>query len=109
MDAETSEVRFIYVTTSGQEEAYNIARKVVDERLAACANLMGSIKSLYHWKGELQEDDEVAMILKTRAAKVEDLTRRVLELHSYDCPCVVALPAVGGNPEFLGWIASETA
>lgn len=98
----------IYVTTSSREEALRIGRAVVADRLAACANVLPGITSVYRWQGEVQEEGETALILKTRSDLVERLTTRVKELHSYDCPCVVALPIAGGNPDFLQWIAEET-
>jgi periplasmic divalent cation tolerance protein len=76
--------------------------------LAACANVLPGVTSVFRWQGEVQEDGETALILKTRSELVEPLTKRVKELHSYDCPCVVALPIAGGNPDFLQWIADET-
>ncbi|MCW5699402.1 MAG: divalent-cation tolerance protein CutA [Rhodospirillales bacterium] len=98
----------IYITTNSQEEALEIARTLVDERLAACANVLPSITSVYHWEGDVQEDREVAIILKTRSELVGRLTDRVKEYHSYSCPCIVAIPITGGNPDFLSWIAEET-
>jgi len=98
----------IYITASSREEALRIGRHVVADRLAACANVLPGITSVYRWQGEVQEDGETALILKTRSGLVERLTARVKELHSYDCPCVVALPITGGNPDFLQWIAEET-
>jgi len=98
----------IYVTTSSREEALRIGRDVVADRLAACANVLPGITSVFRWQGDVQEDRETAMILKTRSDLVERLTARVKELHSYDCPCVVALPITDGNPDFLRWIVEET-
>lgn len=99
----------IYVTAANREEALAIARAVVEERLAACANLLAPITSVYRWQGTVQEDTEVAMILKTQCELVERLTERILALHSYECPCVVALPITAGNPAFLNWIRNETS
>lgn len=98
----------VYVTAPHRDEALALARAVVAERLAACANLLGDTTSVYWWDGKLNEDAEVALVLKTRADLVEALTERLRALHSYTCPCVVALPIVAGNPAFLGWIAAET-
>jgi periplasmic divalent cation tolerance protein len=97
----------VYVTTANQAEALAIGRATVDSRLAACANILGPTKSIYAWRGEVCEGSEVALLLKTNAAKLEALTRLLKDLHSYDCPCVVALPVVAGNPEFLDWIDSQ--
>ena len=98
----------IYITTSSRDEALRIGRAVVADRLAACANVLPGITSVYRWQGEIQEDGESSLILKTRSDLVARLTARVKELHSYDCPCVVALPITAGNPDFLQWIAEET-
>jgi periplasmic divalent cation tolerance protein len=100
--------QLIYITTSSDDEARAIARALVEERLAACANILGQIKSVYWWEDELQEDSEVALIVKSRAALVPRIVERVKALHSYDCPCVVALPIGSGNAAFLDWIGEET-
>ena len=98
----------IYVTASSKDEALKIARAVVEERLAACANVFQPITSIYWWQGKLQEEGETSFIRKTRADLVDALTQRVKALHSYTCPCVVALPVAAGNPDFLAWIDNET-
>ncbi len=100
--------RLIYITAASTEEAAKIGRLLVEERLAACANLLGRISSIYWWEGKLQEEEEAALIVKTTEALVERVVERVKQVHSYSCPCVVALPIEGGNPEFLDWIGSET-
>lgn len=99
---------FVYVTASSCEQALSIGRAVVGERLAACANVFDSMTSIYWWQESLQEDGEASLILKTRSDLVERLTARIKELHSYDCPCVVAVPITGGNPAYLRWIMKET-
>lgn len=99
----------IYVTAGSEEEARRIGTILVEERLAACANILGPIKSIFWWQGELCEEGEAALILKTREELVAKLTARVKQIHSYDCPCVVALEIRDGNPEFLDWIVKETS
>jgi periplasmic divalent cation tolerance protein len=84
------------------------ARTVVEERLAASANVLDGATSIYWWRGALEEASEAVLILKTRTELVERLAARIRELHSYECPCVVALPIVAGNPQYLAWIARET-
>lgn len=101
-------VSMVYVTCGTQDEAANIARIVVEERLAACANIIGDMRSVYRWQGSVTEDDEVVLILKTTADKVEAVTDRVKELHSYDLPCVVEIPLAGGNSAYFDWISAET-
>ena len=107
-DAQMMDCFFVYVTAKDETEAERIARAAVDERLAACANLLGPIRSIYRWQGEVCDEPEVALILKTTAARSNELTARIRELHSYDGPCIVCLPVTGGNPDFLGWMAEET-
>lgn len=99
---------FVYVTAGSEAEAAAIARAVVEERLAACANVLPMIRSLYWWDGAVQDSGEAALILKTTEARAHALTARIRDLHSYECPCVVVLPITGGNSAFLAWIAKET-
>jgi periplasmic divalent cation tolerance protein len=102
------ELRFCYVMCASAEQARTIGRTVVGERLAACANALAPASSVYWWEGKLTEDEEHPLVLKTRAALVPALARRVRELHSYAVPCVVALPIAEGNPDYLAWLAAET-
>ncbi len=99
---------FVYVTAEDEAEAKRIAQTVVGERLAACANLLSGIQSVYWWQGKVCEDKEVALILKTSAERKLELIERIKELHSYECPCVVCLPVADGNHDFLNWVAAET-
>lgn len=98
----------VYVTCGDEDEARRIGRTLVEERLAACANVIGAMKSIYWWQGAVQEDAETVLIAKTKQGLVDRLSARVQELHSYDVPCVVALPIAGGNPDFMQWIEDET-
>ncbi len=99
----------IYVTCGSRDEAAKIARAVVGERLAACANIIDGMRSIYWWQGSVSEDDEIVLILKTTAERAGELTERVKQLHSYDVPCVVEIPLAGGNAAYLDWIVAETA
>jgi periplasmic divalent cation tolerance protein len=101
-------VMFVYVTASSREEALNIGRTLVGERLAACANIFDGVSSIYWWQGRLIEEGEVSLILKSTSDLIPALITRVKQLHSYDCPCVVALPIAQGNPDYLDWIDKET-
>ena len=100
---------FVYVTTGDRDAALAIGRALVDARLAACANVIDGMESVYRWQGTVEQAKEAVLILKTQSALLDDLTEKVRELHEYDCPCVVALPIVGGNPAYLEWIAEQTA
>ena len=99
----------IYLTASSRDEAVKIARQVVENRLAACANVLAGTASIYWWEETVTEDEEVSLILKTRTDLIDRLVKKVKEIHSYDCPCVVSLPITGGNQGFLDWIDAETA
>ena len=101
--------RTIYVTTGSSDEALAIGRELVEARLAACANVLAGATSVYRWQGEIHQEAEAIVVLKTREDLVDALVDRVKALHSYDCPCVVALPIVGGNAEYLDWIVKETS
>lgn len=98
----------LYVTCGSRDEALKIGRALVDERLAACANVLAPHTAIYRWQGALQEDAETGLLLKTRRVLVERAAQRIKDLHGYAVPCVVALPIVGGWPDFLAWIDSET-
>lgn len=100
--------KLIYVTAAGRAEAEKIAETVVTERLAACANILDGITSIFHWNGTLCRENETVLILKTMEEKTDALAARIKELHSYECPCIVILPIEGGNPAFLDWIGRET-
>jgi periplasmic divalent cation tolerance protein len=102
-------VMFVYVTAADAAEAERIGRVVVTERLAACANAWGGMRSFYWWEGRVQDSAEAVLILKTTHERLAPLIARIKALHSYDCPCIEALPVADGNPEFLAWVARETA
>jgi len=99
---------WIYVTASDTAEAEKIGRAMVEARLAACANVLGETTAIYWWEGAVESGREAALILKSRQDLVPAITRAINDIHSYDCPCVVALPITDGNPEFLTWIDAET-
>jgi len=104
-----SDAVVVLVTAGSAEEAARIARALVDERLAACGNVVGPIRSIYRWQGAVEEADEHLLVLKARAADVAALEARVRTLHSYDVPEVIALPVVGGSAAYLAWLADATS
>jgi periplasmic divalent cation tolerance protein len=89
--------------------AHTIGRTLVEERLAACVNIIPEMHSIYHWAGSIKMAAEVVLIAKSRAALFEEIEKRVRELHPYDCPCLVAWPIEVGHQPYLDWIAKETA
>ncbi|HEX2959336.1 MAG TPA: divalent-cation tolerance protein CutA [Chitinispirillaceae bacterium] len=99
---------FVYITTRDKEQARSIGRVLVEEHLAACVNIINGMESIYYWKNSICEDTETILIAKTHEDRLIELTQRVKSLHSYECPCIVALPITGGNQEYLNWIAAST-
>lgn len=102
------EYRIIYITCKDKAEAIKIGKAIVRDQLAACANILDPMTSIYWWKGELEEDNETVLILKTHAGLVDNLIQKVKTLHSYDVPAILALPILDGNPEYLTWLKEET-
>ena len=97
----------IYITTSGFPESKKIAMKLLQEKLAACTNIIREIDSIYPWKGEIKEDKESLLIAKTQSGKVATLIKRVEEIHSYDTPCILQIQVKKGSKNYLNWIESE--
>jgi len=102
------DARLVYITASSRDEALRIGRALVEERLAACANVIDAMRSVYWWQGQIEEANEAVLIVKSRRHLIAALTEKVRALHSYSCPCVVALPIEAGNRAYLDWIAAET-
>ncbi|RBY89387.1 divalent-cation tolerance protein CutA [Blastococcus sp. TF02A-30] len=105
MDEEFCEV---VVTAADAGRLAGLTRTLVEERLAACGHQIAPIRSVYRWQGAVHDEAEARVALHTRRSLVDAVTARVRELHAYDVPCVIALPLVGGNPDYLAWIAEET-
>ena len=101
-------VVLVYITTENRAEAEKIGGMLVERRLAACANIIEGMRSIFWWEDKLDQAEETILIIKTKEKLVGPLTESVVAAHSYDCPCVVAIPIVGGNPEFIEWINEET-
>lgn len=97
----------VYITAANIDETEALAEVLVKERLAACANVVGRVKSIYWWKGVLERDEESMIILKTREDRLDDLIKRVKQLHSYENPEIVAVPILKGSSEYLNWIDDE--
>jgi periplasmic divalent cation tolerance protein len=99
--------RLVLVTAGSREEAERIARAVVEERLAACVNLLGGVRSIYRWQGAVETADEVLLLIKTRSDAIDSLRERVMELHSYEVPEFVVLEIAGGSDAYLAWIRAS--
>jgi periplasmic divalent cation tolerance protein len=99
---------FVYVTVPSDVLAQKIASAVVSERLAACANIIPGMKSVYRWQGKIGQRDEVVLVFKTQEKLFPAVEAKVKALHSDETPCIVALPIMKGNKSFLQWIETET-
>ena len=98
----------VITTLSNSDAAAEIAKKLVGEKLAACANLIPAVRSIYRWQGKVQDDNEVLVLIKTQQRHYDRLKARLLELHPYELPEVIALPIERGHQAYLDWILRET-
>jgi periplasmic divalent cation tolerance protein len=98
----------VFVTAPNNEDAQKIGRKLVSEKLAACVNILPGITSIYTWEGEICEDGEVLLIIKTRAALFDTLSTIVQAEHPYEVPEVIAVPITAGSASYLHWIKEAT-
>ncbi|MBI5642535.1 MAG: divalent-cation tolerance protein CutA [Deltaproteobacteria bacterium] len=98
----------VFSTASNEDEAAGIGRKVVEEGLAACCNIVPKIRSIYTWKGKIHDEQEVLCVFKTRAMFFDDLKKRIKSLHSYEVPEIIAVEIQEGLPEYLAWIDEVT-
>ena len=98
----------VLVTAKDEAQANKIAEKLVAEKLAACANIVPGIQSIFHWKGKLDRAQEVLLILKSRRRHFPAIVKTVQALHSYDVPEVIALPIIEGNKDYLDWLTEST-
>lgn len=105
MDVECCEV---VVTAADTDWLAGFTRTLVEERLAACGQVLGPIRSVYRWQGDVHDEPEARVALHTRRSLVPAVVARTAELHPYDIPCVIATSLSDGNPEYLRWIAQET-
>lgn len=100
------EARLVLTTCADHASAETLARALVEERLAACVNLVPNVHSVYRWESKVQSAEEVLLLVKTTQARVDALTRRIGELHAYELPEVIVLDASGGTAPYLEWLAA---
>ena len=100
----TANFFLVYITTKNEEEALTLANFAVEKNLAACGNIFPKMKSVYKWNEKLQNDDETLLILKTNSSKYPLLKKLIKEKHSYEVPCILKIPIIDGNKEYLKWI-----
>ena len=98
----------VTTTTDARQEAAEIAKVAVGERLAACAQLVGPIASTYWWEGEIESAEEWIVVFKTTAERFDELAELIIDQHSYDTPEIIALPIVAGSSDYLAWVSEQT-
>ena len=98
----------VFITAATTDEAQNISNILVSRRKAACVNIVAQVNSIFWWQGKIESADEALLIVKTKAALLEELIELVKQNHSYDVPEVIALPIIGGNRDYLQWLDDET-
>jgi len=103
-----SAARIVFVMAASEAEASTIARTLVEERLAACVNLIAPVRSIYRWRGAIEESSECLLLIKTGTRHYAKLERRIMQMHSYKVPEIVAVPLVQGSRDYLKWIADST-
>jgi periplasmic divalent cation tolerance protein len=103
------QVHLAFCTCPDAGTATRIAQALVDERLAACVNVLPGVQSVYRWQGAVERADEVLLLIKTRAGRLSALSARIQALHPNELPEVVAVEAAGGLPAYLQWVVAETA
>ncbi len=96
----------VMVTTASKQEAEKIAQRVLNERLIACANIIGPVSSLFHWSGKIEKAEEYLIFMKSRKDLFEKLAENVKALHSYQVPEIIVLPVIGGLKAYLDWLGS---
>jgi len=105
----TEEAMVVLTTCGNDEDAQALARMLVERRLAACVNTIGKVASTYRWKGEVRQDQETLLIIKTTAPRLTELEQAIRESSKYDLPEFIALPIATGGAEYLQWIRESVA
>jgi len=109
MSETDSGARVVLITAPEGDPATSLARALVEERLAACVNVLPGVRSHYRWEGELRDDAEALLVVKTSAERCAALAARVQDLHPYDVPEVLVLPTSGGSASYLDWVITESS
>jgi len=104
----TAEHILVLITCKDNSEAQHISAALVGQHLAACTNIMPNVRSVFHWKGSIEHEDEVLMMVKSQDQCLDRIVDVVKQEHSYDTPEIIALPIIGGSDEYLSWLVDET-
>lgn len=98
----------VFVTAKSEKEAKKITQALLREKLAACINIVPGLKSMFRWKGQISTEEEVLLLIKTKDKLFEKLKKRIIELHSYEVPEIIALGILAGHEKYLDWLKKET-
>jgi len=99
----------VFSTCGSAEDAQRVARGLVEKRLAACVNLIPGVRSMYHWKEAIEEDEEVLLLIKTNRELLDELRTEIERLHTYEVPEIIAISVVDGSERYLAWMNRELA
>ena len=97
----------VLATTNSKQEAENIAQKLLEQKLIACANIVGPISSHFHWDGKVEQAEEFLVLMKSRSDLFEEISETVGKLHSYEVPEIIALPIMAGSKAYLDWLGTS--
>jgi periplasmic divalent cation tolerance protein len=97
----------VYITTSGILESKKIAKKLLEDKLSCCVNIIPSVESMYLWNGKIEEDSESIMVVKTISILVEEVIKTVEHVHSYETPCILEITVNDGSNNYLKWMETE--
>lgn len=101
------EIIIVLVTVPGVRVGNRVSKGILTSRLAACVTVISGVRSMYWWKGKIAQANEVMLVMKTTKSKYQKLERRIMDLHPYEIPEIIAIPLVAGSPRYIGWVASE--
>lgn len=104
MEENSSQYRMVFCTCADMETAQSIAKSLLEQSLAACVNILPGVTSLYKWKGNIESDNELLLLIKTHTCRLPELQKTIKGLHSYELPEIIDVPITGGLKEYLNWI-----
>ncbi len=102
------QILMVFVTVSSEAEGKKIGNILVENRLAACVNLVPQIHSIFRWKGNIENENEVLLLIKSTRERIDELVAKIKEIHSYDVPEILAIPVFAGNRDYIDWVLEET-
>ncbi len=97
----------VVLCTTSIAESQGIAEALIEERLAACVNIISGVASYFRWEGRLEHDEEALLIIKTGTKEISRIVERIKQLHSYEVPEIIALPIIGGDDKYLDWVRAS--